>query len=126
MTSTKEPVNLAELASEVVRMMINDRSLTVTLATMELLAIRGIDYGESSTIARLARETIHAKPEIARTIRHYRQDKSLSPACRGHMGFSARAIERNEESRPVYEEPPAPPESLPDGQYILRGIITAA
>ncbi len=123
MNSHNPVIDLAEVASEVVRVAYMD-GLTIAAATNSVMTQRGMEYGEALSIMRMAQEIVDKNPRIkeavtSRTQRHY-----MSPGLQSLVARSAEAQARIEDNAPVIEEPRPQAQMLPNGQYEFGNLFT--
>ena len=94
MHSSQPPaIDLAEVASEVVRVMFRD-GLNQFAATMEVMSKKKIHYGNALQIAALANEAFQKLPKVADHVRRHRKGYMSQADAQHHVqaAMEARAI----------------------------------
>ena len=91
-------VDIAEVVSEVVRVMSED-GLERGIATMQVLTLRKLDYGHAVEISDLAQNFFDAHPEIHHHIKWRRRERTHRPfAPLTHMAATHHALHLDDEA----------------------------
>ena len=97
-----QPIDLAEVASEVVRVMFEE-GVNEFLATSIVMTKRKMDYGQGCEIAEkamaLAKEALVRNPKIASHVRWQARQKDSRPRPFSHAEATHLALERIEQKR---------------------------
>jgi len=122
-------INLAEVASEVVKVAY-EGGLTLSMATMNVLIQRKIEFGNSMEILTMAQKVVDQNPQLAEAIDQHRRHKAMNSAQTGFVARTAQALQDIEDRAPVIEiwqqqqeEPPLPVTVLENGQHVFWDIV---